>query len=59
VVDMTVFVRLEGEELDRKVRSMLEQESQIQPLIAATSLEFFRAAVAEESFRRADPAELG
>jgi len=59
VVDMTVFVRLEGEELDRKVRSMLEQESQIQPLIAATSLEFFRTAVAEESFRRADPAELG
>jgi LmbE family N-acetylglucosaminyl deacetylase len=59
VADMSVFVRLDGDELDRKVRSMLEQESQIQPLVAATSLEFFRAAVAEESFRRAHPAELG
>jgi LmbE family N-acetylglucosaminyl deacetylase len=42
-----------GELLDKKLGAMRSMTSQVEPLIAALGLDFFREGMAEESFRRA------
>jgi hypothetical protein len=49
--DLSILLTLDGDALDRKVASMLHQASQIEPLVAAAGMDFFRAGVAEEAFR--------
>ena len=46
-------VVLDGEELDRKYRAMLHQQSQIGPLLELGGPDFYRALLAEEAFTRA------
>lgn len=49
--DLRALVELDEEELDVKVRSLLEQPSQVQPLVDHVGLDGFRRMVGEEPFR--------
>ena len=51
LADLSLHVRAEGADLDRKVKAMLCQESQVGPLIAQSSIEGFIALMADEFFR--------
>jgi len=50
--DMAVRFTCEGELLERKLRALRAQASQIQPLIDRYGLEWFRPFVADEFFRQ-------
>jgi LmbE family N-acetylglucosaminyl deacetylase len=48
--ECAIYVRLDGELLDRKYRAMLCQESQIGPLLSLAGPDSYRAMLAEEAF---------
>jgi LmbE family N-acetylglucosaminyl deacetylase len=48
--ECALFISIEGEELDRKVRAMLCMESQIGPLLAIGGMDTYRYLLAEEAF---------
>lgn len=49
--ELAVWFRPEGELLDRKVRALRSQASQIEPLVAQAGLDAFRSIVADEYYR--------
>ena len=50
VDEMSIYVQLDGDLLDRKYRAMLMQQSQIGPLLALTGPDNFRRMLAAETF---------
>ena len=54
--DLAVWLRLDGEALDRKVRALRSQASQIEPLIALVGIEAYIRQVADEFYREPDEA---
>jgi LmbE family N-acetylglucosaminyl deacetylase len=51
--EVSLYLRAEGDLLDRKTRALTHQASQTQPLITAIGEGAYRALIAEEAFRRA------
>lgn len=50
VDELSIYVQLDGELLDRKYRAMLHQESQIGPLVELLGAEGYRRMLADETF---------
>jgi LmbE family N-acetylglucosaminyl deacetylase len=55
--EMAVWFTCEGDLLDRKVRSLRAQKSQIEPLISQYGFEWFRELVRDEFFREPLPTD--
>jgi LmbE family N-acetylglucosaminyl deacetylase len=57
--DLDVWVRLEGQALDRKLRSLRCQASQVEPLIGAVGLDAYVQQIADEFFVEPGPPSGG
>ncbi len=60
--ELAIFFICEGDLLDRKVRALRAQQSQIEPLVTGSGIDAFRSLVREEFFREpraSDPDEPG
>ena len=53
VDELSIDVDVDGDLLDAKVRALLHQTSQIEPLVGALGVDFLRDGLAQEAFRPA------
>mgnify|MGYP003694392677 CR=1 FL=1 len=53
--EMAIWFSCEGDLLDRKVRALRAQQSQIEPLVTGYGIDAFRSLVREEFFREPVP----
>ena len=49
--DLAVWVRLDGEALDRKLRALRAQASQVEPLVRQVGVDAYRQQIADEFYR--------
>jgi LmbE family N-acetylglucosaminyl deacetylase len=54
VDELSVYLRLEGDLLEAKLRAIRSMTSQVEPLVAGLGEDFFREGMVEEAFRRPD-----